>query len=131
VSGLLGKVFKYDYVRQLLKRQRRLFDGRNNQQLARVEANGTIINSEETLTAWLNAYEYHRDPEKRAHINSLHRLVPLEHSIPIFVSLLGDKVQAILQLAGLIAVILGRQQTIEVQRRGQPLASHVESRPSS
>lgn len=57
------------------------------------------------------------DPKERAKIDGLHRLLPLEHSMPTFMSLLGDKVQAILQLASLIAVMLGKQDSVQVQRR--------------
>jgi hypothetical protein len=82
-----------------------------------VTSNGTIINSEQTLFDWLNAYEYHRDQAKRARIESLHRIIPLEHSMPILLSLVADKVQAIFQLAALILVILGREQSVQVVRR--------------
>lgn len=118
ISSLLGKRFEYTHFRQLLKEQRQLFDGRNSQELARVTSNGTIINSEQTLFDWLNAYEYHQEQAKRARIESLHRLIPLEHSMPILLSLIGDKVQAIFQLAALISVILGREQSVQVVRRG-------------
>lgn len=121
VLAILGRRYDYDNMRQLLRDQRRLFDSRNNQEFAQITSNGVVINSEATLFQWLNAYEYHRDPKKKAHIQSLHRLLPLQESIPIFVGLIADKVQAILQLAGLLAVILGREQSIQVQRHGKPV----------
>lgn len=76
-----------------------------------------VLNSEATIWKWLNAYEYHQDPEKRAHLESLHHVLPLESSIPIFLSLLGDKVQAILQLAALVAVVVGKQASVSVSHR--------------
>jgi hypothetical protein len=121
VTALLARRFNYSYLRQVLKQQRRLFDGRNNQDLMKITSNGTVINSEQTLFDWLNGYEYHGDRKKRDKIESLHRLMPLEHSIPILMGLLGDKVQAIRQLAGLIAVILGREQSLRIVRHGPPL----------
>jgi transcription antitermination factor NusA-like protein len=75
------------------------------------------------LFDWLNGYEYHRDAAKREKIASLHRLMPLEHSMPILVGMLGDKVQAITQLAGLIAIILGREQSIQVVHYARPPAA--------
>jgi hypothetical protein len=124
IAGLLGRRFAHQYLRDLLKEQRRLFDGRNNQDLVRITANETVINCEQTLFDWLNGYEYHRDAAKREKIASLHRLVPLEHSMPILIGMLGDKVQAIAQLAGLIAVVLGREQSIQVVRHARsPVAS--------
>jgi hypothetical protein len=115
--SLLEKHFHQPYMRSRLKEQRRLFDGRNSQELAIVKSNDIVLNSEATLSKWLNAYEYHQDREKKAHIDSLHRVLPLESSIPIFLSLLGDKVQAILQLASIIAVILGKQASVTMSHR--------------
>lgn len=114
VASLLGEKFEYPYLRQILKEQRRLFDGRDNQEFVRITSNGTLINCERTLFDWLNGYEYHRDQVKRAKIQSLHRLVPLEHSMPVLLDLLADKVQAIVQMASLIAVILGREQSVKI-----------------
>ncbi|HEV7573167.1 MAG TPA: hypothetical protein VGQ21_16825 [Thermoanaerobaculia bacterium] len=118
VSGLLGARFEHPHLRQLLKEQRRLFDSRNNQELVRVTSNGTIINCEQTLFDWLNGYEYHRDQAKREKIESLHRLIPLEHSMPILLNVVGDKVKAVFELATLIPVILGREESVQVVRRG-------------
>jgi hypothetical protein len=123
VASLLGKRFEYPYLRQVLKEQRHLFDGRDNQQLVRITSNGTLINCEQTLFDWLYGYEYHRDPSKRAKIASLHRLMPLEHSIPVFLDLLADKVQAIVQMASMISVILGHEQSVQV-RTAASLHSH-------
>jgi hypothetical protein len=114
MSAILGRRFEHEYLRDILKDQRRLFDGRNNQELVRITSNNTVINCEQTLFDWLNGYEYHRDPKKRDKIVSLHRTMPLEHSMPILVGMLGDKVQAIVQLAALIAVTLGREQSIQI-----------------
>lgn len=118
VSSRLSKLFNHTYVRNLLKEQRELFDGRSNQRLVRITSNDVLINCEKTLFDWLNGFEYHQDPAKRARIESLHRVMPFEHSKPVLLTLLGNKVQAILELASLIAVILGRQDKVQVKRRG-------------
>src|SRR5207245_3630815 len=83
ITALLGQRFTHPYVRRLLKTQRELFDGRNNQALMRITSNGTLINSEQTLFDWLNGYEYHHDPAKRERIEALHHVIPLEHSLPV------------------------------------------------
>lgn len=122
-SSLLKRRCEYPNFRSLLDEQRELFDSRNNQRSIRITANDTVINSEQTLFDWLNSYEYHRDQKKRSKIDSLHRLIPLEHSIPTFMNLLGDKVDAIRYLAALIAVMLGRQESVTVERRRPPTKS--------
>ena len=117
ISSLLGKRFDYAYLREVLREQRRQFEGRYYQELGRVTSNGTTVNSDEVLFAWLNGYEYHRDPDKREWIESLHHLIPLEHSMAFFVGLLSEKIDAIIELAKLVAVILGKQQEVQIVRR--------------
>ncbi|MGZ5452539.1 MAG: hypothetical protein ACXWLN_30940 [Thermoanaerobaculia bacterium] len=119
-SNLLKRRFAYPNFRSLLDEQRELFDSRNNQSIVRITANDTVINCEQTVFDWLNSYEYHRDQKKREKIDSLHPLIPLEHSMPTFMSLLGDKVDAIRYLAALIAVMLGLQESVDVVRRQSP-----------
>jgi hypothetical protein len=47
-------------------------------------SNGRLINSTETLDLWLNAYEYHRDDEKRAAFEALHddKALPMSTRAP-------------------------------------------------
>lgn len=123
IAGLLGRRFAHRYLHDLLKEQRRLFDSIKKQELVRITANETVINCEQTLFDWLNGYEYHRDVAKREKIASLHRVMPLEHSMPILIGMLADKVQAITQLAALIAVVLGREERIQVVRHSRPNAA--------
>lgn len=117
VRNVLRRRFRYPGFHALLDEYPEIFTGERNQELIRITSNNTLINCDDTLFDWLNSYEYHRDQEKREKIDSLHRLMPLEHSKPIFLYLLWDKVRAIALLGQLIEVILGRQDSIETQRR--------------
>lgn len=91
-----------------------LFQGRQMQKQIVMQSNDQIMNSEEMLHTWLNAHEYHRDRDKQEFLEALHKILPLEWSRGIFVSLLVDKAKAILALATLVELVLGERQTITV-----------------
>lgn len=117
VRNVLKRRFRYPGFHALLDEYLEIFMGERFQQLMRIESNDTVINCEETLFDWLNSYEYHRNQQKRAKIDALHRLIPLEHSIPIFLNLLWAKCLSIAMLGALIEVILKRRESVETQRR--------------
>ena len=65
----------------------------------RVVSHGTLINSTETLDLWLNAYEYHRDDEKRVEFEALHDgNLPMEYSRALFIHILLDRARAVVDL---------------------------------
>lgn len=71
------------------------------------ETDRILLNSDDFLRLWLNAYEYHRDRGNRARIEELHEVVDLEHTKALMLHLLVDKTRAILSLRGLIATFQG------------------------
>jgi hypothetical protein len=118
VCGIIGRRIEEPLVREALKYQRRVYDGRRMQEQLVVTSTNEdlerIINSERVLFDWLNAFEYHRDENKRAEIEKLHELIPLDHSKAIFLMLITDKVRAISDLAGLAELIIGKRETTVV-----------------
>lgn len=64
IALLRRRVEDHDF-REILARIGRYSSGQSMQDLIRITAGEHLINSEEMLTKWLNAMEYHRDPEKR------------------------------------------------------------------
>ncbi len=112
VSGIVGRRVENEHIRQLLRRQRILYDGRQFQKTLQIVSNETIVNSERVLSDWLNSHEYHRDPDKREAIDALFSGMPNELMRWILVSMLVDKVESIRNLASLIAVLLGKSTTI-------------------
>ena len=115
ITGILGKHIQEPLVRAALKLQREIFDGRSMQQkiivTSHVGNNEIIINSEKALSVWLNAYEYHRDQNKKREIDQYHQLLPLAHSKAFFLMLLSDKVRAIVSIARFVDIILGKADT--------------------
>lgn len=115
ICGILQRRIEEPLVREALKRQRQIYDGRRmREQLivtSSVDTAETIINSEQTLFKWLNAFEYHRDQNKKAEIDHFHQLVPLDYSKAIFLMLITDKVRAICNVAGLVEIAVGKRST--------------------
>jgi hypothetical protein len=108
VSSVIGKSVGHPHIRQLLRDQNRLYDGRQFQSRIRIASNKDLVNSERVLVDWLNSHEYHGDPEKRDAIEDLFGRMPGHLMRFILVSMLVDKVEAIRNLAALVAVMLGK-----------------------
>ena len=74
------------------------------------------MNTEQVLQNWLNAYEYHRDPQRREKLATVHHeLLPLEALRPVFVSMLIDKARAVAAIADIIRLIVTGQRGRELR----------------
>ena len=61
-----------------------------------------VLNSDDTLMKWLNAYEYHRDEDKRRQLGELHEVWPIGFSKGMWGGMMIDKARAVVELAGWI-----------------------------
>jgi len=112
VSSIIGRRVDTPPVRDLLKRQRREYDGRAFQESVVISINDIVVNSERTLMDWLNSHEYHRDPDKREAVAVLLESFSGDFARGVFVNMLIDKMRACGNLAALVAVLLGKQKTL-------------------
>ena len=64
-----------------------------------------IVNSDKTLMTWLNAFEYHRDNDKRKLIEEIDKIIPEDFSRALFASMIIDKVRAVLELGDVITFL--------------------------
>ena len=117
VCNLVARRFEDPVVYQVLAPMRDHFAGKSLQSTIMVRSNDVVLNSPETVDAWLNAYEFQQDSEKQEWIESLHRILPLETSKVFFLMLLTDRLEAVMHLAKLIQVILGHPDEIELQAK--------------
>jgi len=108
IRNILRKSIDDQDILSILEYNKNLFSGRLCQNLIRFHINDVLVNSEDFLNIWLNAFEYHRDQNKRKFVEELHKHLPLDVSKAFFVSLVIDKVKAILNLCGIIDLILGK-----------------------
>lgn len=108
IVGLLGKHFSPDAFRLWFKAWRARFSGRDGQALLRAEFGGVVLNSEEGLKLWLNAYEFHRDEDKRAVLEGIKDSgLPFEVAEGLFVEMLTCQAEAVLLAAAFIEKLVG------------------------
>lgn len=109
VRNILSRRIEDETIRGFLKDQKDVFHGMAMGSLGKISVNDVVINSDETLLKWLNAFEYHRDGDKRAEIKALHEHFPFHASRAIFFLMLYEKVRAICNVMGLVRTVLGKQ----------------------
>jgi hypothetical protein len=82
-----------------------------------IASDETVLHSEDILMKWLNAYEYHRDRSKRAELDALHQVLPLEGSRAMFIYMMVDKLVAINEIGRFIWMLQhGSESKFESQK---------------
>lgn len=120
VRAAVGKATENRRIRRYLETLKHLYSGKRLQSQFVVAAaspdhpEGRIMNSEDMLLLWLNAYRWHKDKEKQKLFDALHGIVPSEATISYFMFLLSDMAQAILGLQRLITLFRGEREQIFV-----------------
>jgi len=114
ISNLYRKKLNHSVMDELFKTLKEHFDGTNSQKFFRLKSNEIIVNSDNTLYNWLNAYEFHHEEDKRELLRSMNKIFPEEASRAIFVMLLIDKSKAIQVLNGIIRPIIGKVKTVKI-----------------
>lgn len=115
IHNFLKRKINHPYFTNILALEHRLFSGKKFKSTVQIKSNGVTLNSEDVLFNWLNAFEYHREEEKKKVIESLHQILPLDASKVIFLSFLIDKAKATINLADIIRVLLGKDKELEVR----------------
>jgi len=121
IGNYLYKLIDQPYLRSFISNQREIYSGKMMQNFVKISSNDVLLNSEKVLLDWLNAYEYHRDSQKKAFIDELHQMFPLGASKVIFLQLLSDKAAAIYNMTGFIRVILNKQSNFDMKIRKNDL----------
>lgn len=89
-------------IRMKIAEQKKIFDGDCIRSMVMISSNEKIVNSEEHLRKWLNAFEYHRDIDKQKEMNELHWLLPLNTYRALFLQMLCEKSDAVFYAQWLI-----------------------------
>ena len=114
VRALLNRRLKDAPIQPFMCWLLELYEGKEMQKSIVMQSNNHILNSEEMLVTWLNAYEYHRDHDKKKLIESHNQILPLEWSRGVFLNLLIEKAKAISHLGVFVELVLGKRDTFSV-----------------
>jgi hypothetical protein len=105
VSARLWKYLNHPHLQQLLAHWRAVFSGEEMRRYFKITAHQLDINNDRALALWLNAFEYHRDADKREEFLRLHGGPPDELTLTVFRDMLASKAEAVFWLAELITAI--------------------------
>ena len=115
IAGLVKRRVESDYFRGAVRLQQEKYDGREQQRQIRITTNEGVLNSESMLQTWLNTHEYHHgNAAEHKAMEELLSWLPGDFGKAIFISLLVDKVNAIHNLACIVALVIGRTTKLEL-----------------
>jgi hypothetical protein len=121
VAKVLKHRLRHPAFATLIEGQLDLFLGREFQRQVKITSNGVVMNSEDIVRKWCNAFEYHRDRDKQVELEELHRIMPLRAGRALFLSMMIDKAKAVQALASVVA-LLGSQPGESIQFRAPGLS---------
>ncbi len=101
--NLLQRYIRHEWMGACFQSLKDLFSGKEFQRQTRITSGELLVNCERTLMTWLNAYEYHRDNDKRRLIKDLDARFPEEFSRSLFVVMVIEKVKAVLRFGDMIS----------------------------
>lgn len=110
VASLLRKKFNHNDFQPFLKYYRHLYQGKQIESVMTIRSNDLIVNSEKTMMDWLNAYEYHRDQDKKLKLKPIFEMFTHDGARAIFVMFVVDKIKAILGISDLVKLALGKDE---------------------
>ena len=100
--------------RSQLEEAKNLFSGKKSQSEYRIEANGILLNCEDTLNKFLNSREYHHDEDKEVFMKSLEAILPdIDYIKPILCGLISDKVAAVFYLTEVVHCLLSNAGSLQ------------------
>jgi hypothetical protein len=106
VCDILSRYLKHSQLRASIQRQRDRFLGKEFQSKVQIMSNEAILNTDETLKNWLNAFEYHRDVPKQEELKTLHQILPLESSRALFVGMIVvNKAATVFEIARIVRTL--------------------------
>lgn len=90
------------------------FSGKLLSTAFQLSLNKEVLHSETMLRDYLNAFEYHRDSDKRAKLAKLFEIVPSDAMRTIVVHLLIDKILAIRGLELIVGMLSGNRRVLRL-----------------
>lgn len=106
VSALLGRRFKNRKLASYIKLQRRVFEDGELSLYMQITVGDQPLFDESLLRLWLNAEQYHSDPDKSEDWRNLEKSLRTESARALIISQLQGKVTALFNLEHVVALIV-------------------------
>lgn len=114
VTGIIGRRIKNNNVRQFLKRQRAIYEGKAMSNIFSIRTSDGVATSDSALHDWINAYEYHSDLDKRKKIDNIFKNIGgLNCAKALYLSMLIEKVKAIDSIGDFVKMLMVKNHTFE------------------
>jgi len=114
ICNIIARSTSQTVIGRFLAEQKNLFDGKRSQSTFKIKVNDLVLNSDEAVTQWLNAFQYHRDADHRRMFKDLYSSIPSSFCESLFVQAIIDKVNAVMATLELIRMILGMQKSVKI-----------------
>lgn len=102
VIKMLSRRMDNERIRTVLNRWKDGFLQKVSQSYFTFAANELVLNSDKAFSLWLNAFEYHRDKDKKAELENALDTLPFNVAKNFFINGIIEKVDAISRLAKFI-----------------------------
>lgn len=109
VANLVSAHLDEPWFTGLIRLCKRYYDGRASREFFEIAAGGMVINSQAFLDHYLNAIEYHRNSDRRQHIDRVAEHFPLDAQRPFVVLLLAMRLNAINKLTSFLLTCFDRE----------------------
>lgn len=109
ICNAVGAHLNDDAVTQCLREWKRHYDARDSRQTFKLATADMTLNSEEFLDHYLNALEYHRNPDRRKIIDGVSAHFPPEAQKAVIVLLLAMRLNAINKLSSFLLTCFSRE----------------------
>jgi hypothetical protein len=117
VSGMIARSLDHPLMRQFLRAHSDQWTGKTIRSQMHVSDNFGLLNSDESLMRYLNAYEYHRDRDKQERFEGPRGLLSDDGLRAFYLMLLTSKAKAVLRLSFVCNVILQKRSSVRLQWR--------------
>jgi len=116
ICNTVARRFEDGQIRDSIAQMEKVYQSEQFRKQVKIEFNNTcIINSDKTLDAWLNGFEYHRNGDKRLLIAAINEILPMQPLKAVFLHMLIEKTTAIFTLRNFLLPVLNIEKTVTLR----------------
>lgn len=106
ISGLIGRAFSNKAMKRHLKAIWNSFESSSFSAYVQISIGDVPVFDQDTTKKWLNAFEYHQDPDKREVLKSIENQFGRKGARVVFIQQLAERIEGIYRLQDLARYII-------------------------